>query len=69
MMLKLKVWAEKNFCPPPHRNTLITWAKCGRIYPMPVFIGNAYYVDEKARYVGSETSAPPRPDLRTRIAA
>lgn len=39
MYLKLSIWAERNFLPPPHRNTLLAWAKfgntcrsCGGVY-------------------------------------
>lgn len=63
MKITLSEWAARNFSPAPHRNTLTKWLGEGRIYPLPVFIGRAYYVDENARYVGNEHRAPARPDL------
>ena len=62
MKIKLKLWAEKNFNPAPHRNTIVNWLKDGRISPAPEFIGRSYFVDENARYVGASRTAPPRPD-------
>lgn len=66
MMLKLTLWAERNFNPAPHRNTLLTWAKDGKIYPLPVKLGTAYYVDEDAKYVDGQ---PKRRRLADKIAA
>lgn len=66
MFLKLSLWAERNFTPPPHRNTLLAWAKEGKIYPLPTRIGTAYYVDENAKYVDDK---PRRKRLIEKIAA
>lgn len=68
MKVKLKIWAEKNFNPAPCKRTLVKWAKDGKIYPSPTFIGNAYYVEESARYMDDRLSAPPRHDLRKNLA-
>jgi len=67
MLLKLTLWAERNFMPPPHRNTLVNWAKSGKIYPLPVFVGSAYYVDENAKFIGGEATAPERTDRKRLI--
>jgi len=59
----LKDWAARNFDPAPCRNTLGNWIRSGRIYPLPVFIGRAYWVEESAKYIADRTEAPKRPDL------
>lgn len=64
MKILMRDWAAKNFSPAPCRNTLSNWIKAGRISPMPVFIGRAYYVEETAKYVSDGKLAPARPDLK-----
>lgn len=63
MKIQLKEWGRLNFSPAPCRNTLSNWVKAGRISPMPVFIGRAYYVESSAKYIADKMEAPKRPDL------
>lgn len=63
MKITMAEWAKRSFSPAPCRNTLCKWRKLGMISPAPVFLGKAYYVEENARYVGGEVSAPRRPDI------
>lgn len=51
MKVSLRVWAERNFDPPPCRETLRRWVRAVRIYPEPELIGREYYVDSSAKYV------------------
>lgn len=64
MKIMLKEWGARNFSPAPHKNTLVNWIKAGRIYPVPVFIGRAYFVEETAKYLDEPKLAPQRPDLK-----
>lgn len=68
MKIMLKDWAARNFSPAPCKNTVTAWLKAGKIAPMPVFIGRAYFVEEDARYIADRLEAPKRPDLRRRLA-
>ena len=63
MLIRLSEWAARTISPAPHKNTLVNWIKAGRIYPLPVFIGRAYYVEESAKIIADRTEAPARPDL------
>ncbi len=51
MKISLAKWAELNFDPAPHIDTLRSWARTGKIYPPPFKAGRAYYVDEHAVYI------------------
>ena len=63
MKIMLKEWTARNFSPAPHKNTVVKWVKEGRIFPVPIFIGRAYFVEETAQYLPEPKLAPLRPDL------
>ncbi|PRH46154.1 excisionase [Burkholderia multivorans] len=50
MKIRLNLWLEREFFPPPAMRTASRWIKQGKIYPPPIKVGNAYYVEEKAIY-------------------
>lgn len=50
MKIRLNLWLEREFFPPPAMRTARRWIKEGKIYPAPIIVGNAYYVEEKAIY-------------------
>lgn len=58
MKIKLELWLQREFEPAPAIRTARRWIKEGRIFPAPVKIGNAYYVDQMA--VFQEPTARPR---------
>lgn len=64
MKLSLELWAKRNYDPPPHIDTLRGWARTGKIYPAPIKVGRAYYVDENAVHI---SEAMRRPRLVDRI--
>ena len=64
MKILLRDWAARNFFPAPHKNTLCTWVREGRISPAPSFIGRAYWCESDARYIADKHEAPKRPDRR-----
>lgn len=63
MKISLEKWAEKNFDPAPAVKTVRTWARDGKIYPTPVKVGRAYYVEESAIFQNGIA----RPSLASRI--
>ncbi|NRD83654.1 excisionase [Burkholderia pseudomallei] len=50
MKIRLSLWLEREFFPPPAMRTASRWIKQGKIYPPPIKVGNAYYVEEGAIY-------------------
>lgn len=58
MKIRLSDWLAKEFKPAPAMRTARRWIKEGKIYPAPIIVGNAYYVDENAVY--QDTAARPR---------
>lgn len=50
MKIRLHLWLEREFYPPPAMRTASRWIKQGKIFPPPIKVGNAYYVEEKAIY-------------------
>ena len=52
--ISLRTWAERNFDPPPCRETLRRWVRALKIYPEPVLVGREYYVEPDAKYVATE---------------
>jgi predicted site-specific integrase-resolvase len=50
MKIRLNLWLEREFFPPPAMRTARRWIKEGKIYPAPIIVGNAYYVEENAIY-------------------
>lgn len=48
MKIRLNLWLERQFEPAPKMCTALRWIKQGKIYPTPVKIGKAYYVDQDA---------------------
>ncbi|KWZ43781.1 excisionase [Burkholderia savannae] len=50
MKIRLNLWLEREFLPPPAMRTARRWIKDGKIIPAPVKVGNAYYVEEGAIY-------------------
>ncbi|WP_322008271.1 excisionase [Paraburkholderia tropica] len=50
-LIPLAVWAELVFGEhQPHRNTLASWVRNGKIVPMPVKVGRQYFCSPDARY-------------------
>lgn len=48
MKLRLNEWLKSQFDPPPAIRTARLWIKEGKIYPAPIKVGRAYYVEESA---------------------
>jgi hypothetical protein len=65
MKIRLNLWLEREFFPPPAMRTARRWIKEGKIYPAPIIVGNAYYVEEKAVY--QEANRPLRLAERLRL--
>lgn len=63
MKISLEKWAERNFDPPPAIRTARLWIKAGKIYPPPVKVGRAYYVEQNAVFQDGVA----RPSLASRI--
>ena len=63
MKISLEKWAAMNFDPPPAIRTARLWIKAGKIYPTPVKVGRAYYVEQNAVF----QSGVARPSLARRI--
>lgn len=49
--LSLEKWLIANFDPPPSMDTARRWVREGKIYPLPMKVGRAYYVEQDAEYV------------------
>ena len=50
-LVPLSVWAEQTFGEhAPHRNTLLSWVKNGKIVPMPTRVGRRYFCSPDAEY-------------------
>ena len=47
----LETWGRQHFDPPPSLWTLRAMARTGKIQPVPVKVGKAYYVNPDARVV------------------
>ncbi|GLC92357.1 hypothetical protein Tamer19_17650 [Cupriavidus sp. TA19] len=63
MKLRLDAWLSKQFDPPPAIRTARLWIRDGKIYPTPVKVGRAYYVEENAVFQNGIA----RPSLASRI--
>lgn len=63
MKIKLDAWLAREFDPPPHIVTARNWIHQGKIWPAPVKVGRAYYVDENATFQDANL----RPTLAQRI--
>lgn len=63
MKLRLDAWLSKQFDPPPAIRTARLWIKAGKIYPPPVKVGRAYYVEQNAVFQDGVA----RPSLASRI--
>jgi predicted site-specific integrase-resolvase len=63
MKLRLDAWLAQEFNPAPAIRTARIWIREGRIYPPPVKVGRAYYVDQNATFQDRST----RPSLAQRI--
>ncbi|RQR94542.1 hypothetical protein DIE04_18990 [Burkholderia sp. Bp8994] len=51
-LIPLQVWAEQTFGEyAPHRNTLLSWVKNGKICPFPKKVGRRYFVTPEAEYI------------------
>ncbi|MFM0263279.1 excisionase [Paraburkholderia sediminicola] len=50
MKIRLDVWLERNFDPPPAIRTARLWINAGKIYPAPVKVGRSYYVEQNATF-------------------
>jgi predicted site-specific integrase-resolvase len=61
--LRLDEWLAQEFSPAPAIRTARLWIREGRIYPPPVKVGRAYYVDQNATFQDRST----RPSLAQRI--
>ena len=55
MRILLSDWAAQHFTPPPSMWTLRRLVRQGDIYPAPIKLGKAYYVEPNARLM---TDAP-----------
>lgn len=64
MKLRLDEWLMREFSPAPAIRTARLWIRDGKIFPPPVKVGRAYYVDENATFQNRQT----RPTLAQRIA-
>jgi len=50
-LIPLSIWAELMFGEHhPHRNTLASWVRNGKIVPMPVKVGRRFFCSPDARY-------------------
>lgn len=63
MKKRLDEWLKSQFDPPPAIRTARLWIKAGKIYPPPVKVGRAYYVEQDATFQDSQI----RPRLAQRI--
>jgi hypothetical protein len=63
MKIRLDAWLEREFDPPPHIVTARNWIQQGKIWPAPVKVGRAYYVEENATFQDANL----RPTLAQRI--
>lgn len=63
MKKRLDEWLKSQFDPPPAIRTARLWIKAGKIYPAPVKVGRAYYVEQNATFQDGST----RPRLAQRI--
>jgi hypothetical protein len=61
--IRLDAWIARQFDPPPHIATARIWVHQGKIWPAPVKVGRAYYVEENATFQDSNL----RPTLAQRI--
>lgn len=64
MKVRLNDWLCKNFAPPPAIRTARLWIRDGKIYPPPVKVGRAYYVEQNAQFLDGST-----PRLAQRLGA
>jgi predicted site-specific integrase-resolvase len=63
MKIRLDEWLKREFDPPPAIRTARIWISAGKIYPPPVKVGRAYYVEHNATFQdGSD-----RPSLAHRV--
>ena len=63
MKLRLDEWLKRQFEPAPAIRTARLWIRDGKIWPPPVKVGRAYYVDQNATFQDRST----RPSLAQRI--
>lgn len=63
MKVRLDVWLTREFDPVPAIGTARAWVRDGKIWPAPVKVGRAYYVDEHATFQDRSI----RPTLAQRI--
>ncbi|MDS0850422.1 excisionase [Burkholderia cenocepacia] len=54
MKIRLSDWLTREFNPAPAMRTASRWIKAGKIYPPPIKVGNAYYVEQNAVYQDSD---------------
>lgn len=64
MKIRLSDWLMQQFSPAPCMRTARNWIKQGKIYPAPVKVGRAYYVEQSAVF----NDGTIRPRLAQRIA-
>lgn len=63
MKIRLDDWLQRQFDPPPAITTARNWVHQGKIWPVPVKVGRAYYVDENATFQNGDV----RPTLAQRV--
>jgi hypothetical protein len=63
MKIRLDTWLAREFEPTPAIRTARLWIRDGKIYPPPVKVGRAYYVEENATFVDINV----RPSLADRV--
>jgi predicted site-specific integrase-resolvase len=49
MKIRLDEWLKREFYPPPAIRTARLWVQQGKIFPPPIKVGRAYYVEEGAK--------------------
>lgn len=63
MKIKLDAWLAREFDPPPYIGTARIWIQQGKIWPPPVKVGRAFYVEETATFQDRSV----RPTLTQRV--
>jgi hypothetical protein len=61
--IRLDAWLARQFDPPPVIGTARIWIRQGKIWPAPIKVGRAYYVEENATFQDANL----RPTLAQRI--
>lgn len=57
MKVRFDEWLKQNFDPVPHIQTARRWISQGKVYPQPIKVGRAYYVEKNAVYQDGVTGS------------